>query len=159
MHHIIIQQVTEKSRVPKASLLRRWANTALSGNKKSVEMTVRIVGVEEMTELNQMYRQKQGPTNVLSFPFEAPEDIQLETDILGDIVICADVVNREADTQQKQQDAHWAHMIVHGVFHLLGYDHETDDEADEMEALEIKMMRKLGFPNPYETGENIKHYD
>jgi probable rRNA maturation factor len=159
MHHITIQQATDEALVPKKALLRKWAKTALSVNNKPVEVTLRIVGMEEMTELNSTYRHKQGPTNVLSFPFEAPQDINMETIILGDIIICADVVNHEAEVQRKLPEAHWAHMVVHGIFHLLGYDHETDKDAEVMEALEIKIMRSLGFSNPYEAGDDIKHYD
>jgi probable rRNA maturation factor len=107
--------------------------------------------------LNSTYRQKTGPTNVLSFPFDLPEDIQLDMPILGDIVVCADVVNREAQEQHKTLDVHWAHMIIHGVFHLLGYDHETDHDAEKMERLEINVMQSLGFNNPYETREDHHH--
>ena len=107
-----------------------------------------------MSELNSTYRQKNGLTNVLSFPFTMPEDVQIDIPILGDIVVCAEVVNREADEQSKPQEAHWAHMIVHGVFHLLGYDHETDKDAEIMESLETEIMQSLGYANPYEkTGE------
>lgn len=159
MYQIITQYVTDKKLAPKAALLRQWAQSVLEKKIPSAEITIRIVDVEEMTELNSTYRQKKGPTNVLSFPFDMPEEVDVEIPILGDIVICAEVVNREAQEQQKKPMAHWAHMIVHGTFHLLGYDHETDTEADIMEALEIEIMQSLGFPNPYEIGEDIKHYD
>lgn len=158
MYRIIMQLIVDKTLVPKTSLLRKWAKCALSKKIKSAEVTLRIVDIQEMTELNSTYRKKNGPTNVLSFPFNLPEDIELEIPLLGDIVICAEVVNKEAKEQGKSQEAHWAHMIVHGIFHLLGYDHETDKEAAAMEANEIEIMHALGFPNPYETGENIKHY-
>lgn len=160
MYRITIQNATSnKALVPKAALLREWATKALNGQTASAEVTLRIVDVAEMTELNSTYRKKSGPTNVLSFPFEMPEEVQIESDTLGDIVICAEVVSNEAKAQHKTPMAHWAHMVVHGVFHLLGYDHELDDDAVEMEALEIEVMKKLGFSNPYEAGENIKHYD
>lgn len=155
MYTIAIQLATDKTLVPKPSRLRKWAKQTLHSQLESAEITIRIVGVEEMTELNSTYRHKQGPTNVLSFPFAVPEEVELEMPLLGDIVICADVVNREADEQHKLREAHWAHMIVHGVFHLLGFDHEKENEAEVMEALEINIMQGLGFPNPYETG-NIK---
>jgi probable rRNA maturation factor len=159
MHTIIIQLATDNSFIPKKTLLRKWAKAALKKNIDTAEVTLRVVGTGEMTELNTTYRHKKGPTNVLSFPFSLPEEVTLDIPILGDIVICADVVNREAQEQGKTQEAHWAHMIVHGIFHLLGYDHEEDIEAEKMEALEIEVMKTMGYANPYETGDNIKHYD
>lgn len=154
MYHINIQHAADKSSAPASSLLRLWAECGLKMKIDFAEITIRIVNLEEMTQLNETYRHKKGPTNVLSFPFMLPKDIPVEIPYLGDIVICSDVVNRESIEQNKSPNAHWAHMIVHGVFHLLGYDHETDKEAEEMEALEIKAMQELGFPNPY-NGENI----
>lgn len=159
MYRIIIQLICDKTLVPKRPLLRKWAKSALSRKTDVGEVTIRIVDSKEMSELNSTYRQKKGPTNVLSFPFDAPAEIDLDLPILGDIVICADVVNKEAIEQGKPQDAHWAHMIIHGIFHLLGYDHEIDSEAVIMESLEIETLHHLGFANPYETGENIKFYD
>lgn len=159
MHRVIIQHTTENSYVPEDASLQRFANKALINITKPVEVTIRIVDTAEMTTLNQTYRQKSGPTNVLSFPFDMPDGVEMEEEILGDIVICAAVVNNEAELQGKEKEAHWAHMIVHGAFHLLGYDHVTDDQAEVMEALEVKTMRGLGFGNPYAPGETIKHYD
>ena len=144
--------------MPKKSLLRKWIKQTLHKKMESAEITLRIVDKDEMTQLNSTYRFKNGPTNVLSFPFDLPANIDIDIPILGDIVICADVVNSEAEDQHKSQEAHWAHMIVHGVFHLLGYDHEDDKEAAMMESLEIETMQSLGFNNPYEIGEN-KIYD
>lgn len=154
MYSIHIQIDVDKSLFPKKSLLRKWAKQALHKKIESAEITIRVVGKDEMTELNSTYRYKNGPTNVLSFPFNLPADIDINMPILGDIVICAEVVNHEAQEQHKSQEAHWAHMVVHGVFHLLGYDHETDKEAEVMESLEIEIMQSLGFNNPYETGED-----
>lgn len=159
MYQIITQYVADKALAPSTTLLRKWAKKALEQKITAAEITIRIVSIDEMSELNATYRKKQGPTNVLSFPFDLPEEVDMEIPILGDIVVCAEVVNKEAREQNKAPNAHWAHMIVHGVFHLLGYDHETDQEADVMEALEIGVMDALGFANPYEIGENIKHYD
>ena len=164
MYHIDIQNAADKALSPALSLLKQWAKKVLSSkklNKKldSAELSIRIVTVDEMSELNSTYRHKKGPTNVLSFPFALSEDIQLEIPLLGDIVICAEVVNREALEQGKTAEEHWAHMIVHGIFHLLGYDHETDEEADIMEPLEIEMMHTLGFANPYKHRDDIKQYD
>jgi probable rRNA maturation factor len=149
MYQITVQQAANKSLSPKVSLLKEWATKAMQSEVKSAELTIRIVDVEEMTNLNLTYRNKQGPTNVLSFPFELPTDIQLEIPILGDIIICAAIVNEEAQEQKKEVNAHWAHMVVHGSLHLLGYDHENDDEANIMESLEIAILQQLGFDNPY----------
>lgn len=146
--------------IPKATLLRRWARQALKQRMETAEVTIRIVDADEMTTLNTTYRQKQGPTNVLSFPFLiSEEEVELDIPLLGDIIICADVVKREAQEQAKPIDAHWAHMVVHGIFHLLGYDHENDADADVMEALESKTMQLLGYPDPYQHGDSIKHHE
>ncbi|HRD66377.1 MAG TPA: rRNA maturation RNase YbeY [Candidatus Competibacter sp.] len=128
--------------------LRRWAEAALAGADypKDAELTIRIVNEAESTALNEAYRHKQGPTNVLSFPFEAPSEV--ETPLLGDIVICAPVVLREAIGQSKTPAAHWAHLVAHGVLHLLGYDHD-EEQAEAMESLEIRILAGLGYPDPY----------
>lgn len=158
MYEITIQHATDKSLAPKTSLLKKWAKSALESQIKTAEITIRIVGIEEMTNLNTTYRNKPGPTNVLSFPFELPDHIKLDVPILGDIILCAQVVNQEAIAQHKTQEAHWAHMIVHGCLHLLGHDHVKDKEAEIMESLEIAILRKLGFDNPY-LGENRSPYE
>lgn len=155
MYFIVIQFATDKAIVPKRSLLKKWAEKALSSKIESAEVTLRIVNKAEMAELNLMYRQKHGPTNVLSFPFTIADDITLDIPFLGDIIICADVVNQEASEQNKSQDAHWAHIVMHGILHLLGYDHENDKDADIMERLEINLMENLGFENPYESGDHV----
>ncbi len=159
MYSINIQLASDNKAIPKRSLMRKWAKNALGRKTESAEITLRVVDIPEMSDLNSTYRYKKGPTNVLSFPFTVPEGVKIDIPIFGDIVICADIVNSEAVEQHKLQEAHWAHMIVHGVFHLLGYDHETDREAAIMEALEIDVMQTLGFENPYETGENSKSYE
>lgn len=159
MYQIIIQRTVDKTLTPPSSLLRKWAKKALSQQIESAEITIRIVDKQEMSELNSKYRHKEGPTNVLSFPFAISEEVDIDISILGDIIICAEIVNQEALDQGKSKEAHWAHMIVHGVFHLFGFDHETDHEAAVMESLEIKTLKTLGFADPYEIGENIKHYD
>lgn len=159
MHHIFIQFAVDKSQAPKLSLLRKWAKAALTKQIEAAEIAIRIVDVPEMTTLNSTYRHKQGPTNVLSFPFAISEEVDIDIPILGDIIICADIVNKEAQEQGKSPEAHWAHMIVHGIFHLLGFDHETEEEANVMESLEIDIMQTLGFTNPYETGETFNHHE
>ena len=115
------------------------------------ELTVRLVAAEESQELNHEYRGKNSPTNVLSFPFEVPEHIPLE--LIGDLVICAPVVQQEAVEQRKPSINHWAHMVVHGCLHLLGFDHIKDDEAEIMENLERQVMASLGYPDPYLDNE------
>jgi probable rRNA maturation factor len=134
--------------VPGEPQVRAWVETVLAGRRDHAELTVRIVGAEESAELNGTYRKKQGPTNVLSFPFEVPPGLELS--LLGDIVVCAPVVAREAAEQGKPAEAHWAHMVVHGTLHLLGYDHIEPGEAQVMESLETAILADLGYPNPYE---------
>ncbi|MDR9435958.1 MAG: rRNA maturation RNase YbeY [Thiohalophilus sp.] len=132
--------------------IHRWVSAALRAEKrKNAELTVRIVDEAESAELNEQYRHKSGPTNVLSFPFECPPEVELN--LLGDLVISAPVVQREAKEQGKQETAHWAHMVVHGTLHLLGYDHLQQDEAEAMERREISIMEELGYTNPYRLEE------
>lgn len=144
---------------PSHTQLTLWINSALTfaheNGIKSInahkhfksDITVRIVGEEESQHLNRDYRAKDAPTNVLSFPSDLPDFI--EEPLLGDLIICAQVVNREATTQNKIIEAHWAHMVVHGTLHLLGYDHIEDDDANTMEALETSLLTSLGYNAPY----------
>jgi probable rRNA maturation factor len=141
--------------VPNAEVIQAWASAAVKQvepNPSERQMTVRIVDVDEITQLNEQYRQKTGATNVLSFPFELPPGVPAEAcdSTLGDLVVCAAVVAQEAEAQHKSVEAHWAHMIVHGTLHLLGYDHLTDDEAQQMESEEIAVLNNFGYDNPYE---------
>lgn len=115
------------------------------------ELSLKISDIPEMTKLNQRFRDRSGPTNVLSFPAELPDDI--ECALLGDIVICAPLVQKEAREQGKTSQCHWAHLTIHGVLHLLGYDHHNDDTAQVMENLEIQILEQLGCPDPYIPGE------
>ena len=140
-----MQDVSEYDGVPDETTIAGWVAVVLGD--ANVSVTVRVVDEVEMAELNQQYRHKSGATNVLSFPFENPPGV--ETDILGDVVVCAPVVEREAREQDKTLMAHWAHMVVHGILHLQGYDHETDKQAAEMEQLETGILTGLGFPAPY----------
>ena len=145
-----IQNVFEGSSVPADTQLQTWAQSAWLGEHPS-EVTVRIVDTLESQSLNNEFRGKDKPTNVLSFPFEAPAGITVP--LAGDLVICAPVVEREAAEQDKTPTAHWAHMVVHGMLHLQGYDHVDDEDAEVMEALEIRLLAQLGFGNPYEAEE------
>lgn len=146
---IIDLQITceQESGLPTAEQIEQWATAAVQPQSDEVEMTVRIVDEAESHALNLNYRGKDRPTNVLSFPFECPDEVELP--LLGDLVICRQVVEREAQEQEKPLMAHWAHMVVHGSLHLLGYDHIEDDEAEEMESLETQIMTRLGFADPY----------
>ncbi len=133
--------------LPAEADFQRWLEAVLPQFQDVAEVTVRLVDEAESHELNLTYRGKDKPTNVLSFPFEAPPEIELP--LLGDLIICRQVVEQEAIEQEKALLAHWAHMIVHGRLHLLGYDHIVDDEAEEMESIETEIMQSLGYPDPY----------
>lgn len=137
----------QETGLPTSEQIEQWATAAVQPQSDKVEMTVRIVDEAESHALNLNYRGKDRPTNVLSFPFECPDEVELP--LLGDLVICRQVVEREAQEQDKPVMAHWAHMVVHGSLHLLGYDHIEDDEAEEMESLETQIMTGLGFADPY----------
>ncbi|MGO1750016.1 MAG: rRNA maturation RNase YbeY [Marinobacter sp.] len=147
-----LQSVFKGPGVPEESLFRAWAQTAWLGQEPS-EVTIRIVDIEEGQALNHQYRGKDKPTNVLSFPFEAPAGITVP--LAGDLVICAPVVEGEALEQLKEPVTHWAHMVVHGMLHLQGYDHINDEDAEAMEALEIRLLAQFGFGNPY-AEETVK---
>lgn len=133
--------------LPSEDVIYSWLNIILPQFIENAELTIRITDQEESQYLNNLYRHKDKPTNVLSFPFESP--IEMETPLLGDLVICKQIVEAEAQEQNKTLQSHWAHMIVHGCLHLLGYDHIDDEDAQEMEDLEIEIMKDLGFENPY----------
>jgi probable rRNA maturation factor len=143
-----VQNASRNTGVPERSDLERWARHALAADVRG-ELTVRIVDESESAELNRRYRGKQGATNVLSFEAEAPPEGAAELLPFGDIVICAEVVEREAREQGKPAAAHWAHMVVHGALHLQGYDHETARDAGIMENRERALLAELGFPDPY----------
>ncbi|NLS43256.1 rRNA maturation RNase YbeY [BEV proteobacterium] len=133
--------------LPSEQDFQRWLEAVLPQFQPEAEVTIRIVDEAESHELNHTYRGKDKPTNVLSFPFEAPPEVELP--LLGDLIICRQVVEQETIEQQITADAHWAHMVIHGCLHLLGYDHIEDDEAEEMEALETEIMQQMGYVDPY----------
>ncbi len=148
---VTVQNASRGVSVPKPAELKRWARSALAAEVNG-ELTVRIVDEGESAELNLRYRGERGATNVLSFPASSAEAPPAATDELlpfGDVVICAEVVEREAREQGKVPAAHWAHMVVHGALHLQGYDHENMREASIMEARERALLAELGFPDPY----------
>ncbi|ODQ00899.1 MULTISPECIES: rRNA maturation RNase YbeY [Salinivibrio] len=133
--------------LPSDDQLQAWFEHAVRNAREQAEVTIRLVDEGESQSLNRDYRGKDKPTNVLSFPFDAPPGIDI--DLLGDLIICRQVVEREAEQQGKRLMDHWAHMVVHGSLHLLGYDHIEDDEAEQMEALERDILATMGVPDPY----------
>lgn len=130
--------------LPRVNDFQRWANAVSEANSP---LSVRIVDLEECIKLNQKYRQINRPSNVLSFPFDP--QIETEQNYLGDIVMTAPMILQEAQEQQKSARDHWAHLFIHGVLHLTGYRHDTENQAKQMEAQESKIMKKLGFPDPW----------
>ena len=125
-----------------------WIDAALMQKFDNLEHTIRVVSETESQALNLQYRRKDAPTNILSF---AADSDYLDYECLGDLVICAQIVEQEAQQQGKSLQAHWAHMVVHGMLHLQGYDHQNINETDEMEALEAKILSTLGYSNPYNS--------
>lgn len=137
----------ESQNLPSEEQVSLWLNTATEKLDDEFDLTVRLVDEQESHQLNFDYRGKDKPTNVLSFPFEAPPGVEIN--LLGDLIICKQVVEQEAKDQDKTLAAHWAHMVVHGALHLLGYDHIDDEEAIEMESLETQILQRMGFEDPY----------
>jgi len=146
-----VQFAIEDETLPPASAFRIWARAALADHEGDVELAVRVTDEAESRQLNNEYRGKDRPTNVLSFPFDAPEGVPADEvgHHLGDLVICAPVVEREALEQKKTPAAHWAHMVVHGVLHLCGFDHEEEADAERMEDKEREVLDGLGISDPY----------
>lgn len=157
--HIDLSVAKPELKIPEEASIKNWIATAVdieSTNRRTAEekeISVRIVDDNEMSGLNKQFRQKTGTTNVLSFPCEMPADIP--SPLLGDIIISATRVRLEAKEQSKDEQAHWAHLLVHGTLHLLGYDHINEEEAITMEHLETAILAELGFPNPYIGDEAI----
>jgi len=144
---ITLQILSKNPSIPKRYYFVRWVNCVLKDKLPNMEINIRIVGEKESAMLNKDYRHKDKPTNVLSFPFEVPPEIN--SPLLGDLVICAPVIAKEAKAQEKQVLAHWAHMVIHGTLHLLGYDHIKKKDAAVMEKIEIELLKQLGYANPY----------
>jgi len=152
MLELDLQIASEAAGLPDEAQLRQWCELALRQRKNDSELTIRLVDEPEGRELNRTWRHKDYATNVLSFPADVPDEL-LDIPLLGDLVICVPVVEREAAEQGKEPAAHWAHLVIHGCLHLLGYDHIEDDEAEEMEALERQLLAELGYPDPYAADE------
>lgn len=142
-----LQLASNAVSIPSAAKFQQWLDAAVLPFQADAEVTIRVVDSSESQQLNNQYRAKDKPTNVLSFPFQCPPGIELP--LLGDLVICAAVVADEAAEQGKALEAHWAHMVIHGCLHLLGFDHINDDDAAQMEAEEIQILQQLGIANPY----------
>ncbi|WP_241969857.1 rRNA maturation RNase YbeY [Pseudidiomarina taiwanensis] len=157
-----LQIAVDDANLPSAAAFEQWVNAALvaaqhsSQDSSETELTIRLVDAAESQALNATYRGKDAPTNVLSFPFDnegLPPELSLP--LLGDLIICVPVVNAEAAAQGKPVTAHWAHLVIHGTLHLLGYDHIKQTEAEVMETLEKDIMAKLGYPDPYQDELDI----
>ncbi len=145
-------QIACNEQTPSQQQMQHWAEEAIENHREHAELSVRVVDDQEGATLNKQYRGKTGPTNVLSFPAELPEELKLP--LLGDLAICAPVVVREAAEQNKLPEAHWAHMVIHGTLHLLGYDHIENCDALEMETLETRIMEQLGYDDPYQCNHS-----
>lgn len=147
--------LADKKIFPSKKIISTWVSAAIDEQKKRLlkhaEVSIRIVDESESAEFNKQYRQKNSATNVLSFPADLPEFIHSE--LLGDLLICAPVLEQEALQQNKKLIHHWAHIVIHGTLHLLAYDHIADSDANIMENLEIDILKRLNFPNPYQTNE------
>lgn len=143
-----VATLAQAADLPSEAQFRAWCEIALRQRTADSELTIRLVDEAEGLELNHTYRQRDYATNVLSFPADVPDEM-LDIPLLGDLVICVPVVEREALEQEKTPEAHWAHLVIHGCLHLLGYDHIDDAEAEEMEALERTLLAELGHPDPY----------
>ena len=151
--HLEVQYASDAQELPSRQDFFRWTLAALTDTDGPVGVLIRVVEEQESRELNQRCRSKDQPTNVLSFPFEAPAVVP--SNHLGDLVICAPVVVREARQQHKPLMHHWAHMVVHGILHLRGYDHQSDEEALGMETLEIRILEQLGIADPYAENDAV----
>ncbi|MDR1012367.1 MAG: rRNA maturation RNase YbeY [Coxiellaceae bacterium] len=147
MSVVILQKISKSQKLPSKYLFTKWVNKILSRYKKKYEIVIRLVSIKEIVFLNRKYRNKNQPTNIISFPFIPPKKIR--TNLLGDIVICTSLVKKEAKFQHKSFQDHLAHLTIHGVLHLLGYNHETIKTANKMETIEIKCLKQLGINNPY----------
>lgn len=149
-YYIDIQNATEHPLPVSEDTLTQLATLALRDHQTAAELTLRMVNPEEMIFLNNTYRKKNKPTNVLAFPCNLPEPIELECPLLGDIIICPEVLLKESEAFNKPLQEHWSLIVIHGVLHLLGYDHIQDEDAVIMQALEIKLLAEMGYANPYD---------
>ena len=145
---VAVSYALPRTGLPAAVSFRKWVAAALKGRIREADLAIRVVDAKEGQSLNRHYRGKDYATNVLSFPYAHVRGER--SSMLGDLAICPAVVAREAREQGKPLAAHWAHMVVHGTLHLIGYDHENERDAGHMEAIERRVLARLGIPNPYE---------
>ena len=148
-----VQYAATSEGLPGAEEIRAWTRAAIAGRRVDAEVSVRVVDEAEITRLNRTFRGRDQPSNVLAFPFDKMPAVEIP--LLGDVVICAPVVSREASEQGKAECAHWAHLVVHGTLHLLGYDHEEPADAEIMEQTEKDILRSLGYGDPYANNETV----
>ncbi len=153
-YHIDIQHATQLPIPFTDEQIISWASLALRDYQQQGELTVRYVDPTEMIDLNNTYRQQNKPTNVLAFPSTIPEIVDLPCPFLGDIIICPEVLAQESLELNKSPTEHWALIIIHGILHLLGYDHIEDDDTEIMQAIEVKLLAELGYANPYDEELN-----
>jgi probable rRNA maturation factor len=147
MIDVDVQRASESDLIPVDACLQNWAQRALCEFDEAC-LTIRVVDEEESADLNRRFRSREGATNVLSFRADVPPEVG--SPLLGDVVICAPVVAAEAVNQEKDLQAHWAHMVIHGALHLIGFDHQSEADALVMESREIELLAGLGFPDPYD---------
>lgn len=148
--HISIDHATQHASIPSDDQLKTWAKAVLTPHHPKAILTIRLVDITESATLNKAYRKRSGPTNILTFCFEPPPG--MTSSILGDIVLCPQLIKQEVEGQPPSPalvEAHWAHLLIHGCLHLIGYDHDNDAAANSMEGIEIEHLEKLGYPNPY----------
>ncbi len=151
---IDIQLAVETALPVSEKILRQWAKLALGEAYQAHELTLRFVEKEEIRTLNRTYRQQDKPTNVLAFPSSLPDEIKKIHPFLGDVIICPEVLQEESHHDEIPLIEHWAHIVIHGILHLQGYDHIETEDAQIMQALEIQLLAKLGFSNPYHTEDD-----
>lgn len=155
MNYKIALQIACQDKLPvNGKIIKNWVKLTLEEHIKRGELTIRFVTMDEITNLNMTYRHQNKPTNVLAFPSQLPDSVVLNYPLLGDVVICPAVLQQEATTQNCPLTAHWAHIVIHGVLHLLGFDHIETDDAKRMQTVEIQLLEKLGFTNPYQDEDN-----
>ena len=155
-YYVDIQHACGSENPIKDDMIRLWAQTTLSSSLDAAELTIRFVEPDEMTRLNDTYRQQPKPTNVLAFPANIPPSVTLECPFLGDIIVCPSVLLKESIDAQSPLEAHWAHIIIHGILHLLGYDHIDETDALTMEHREIVLLSQLGYDNPYQEDHHFE---
>lgn len=158
-YYIDIQHACESPIPVTDDMLSHWAQLSLKRYRDTAELTLRLVDAAEITHLNHHYRKKNQPTNVLAFPATYSQEIELDYPLLGDVIICPSVLEEESKALNKPLTDHWAHIVIHGVLHLLGYDHIEEEDATVMQAIEIQLLAQLGFDNPYESQREVNQIE